>query len=102
MHGHNTIKDIKADIDSKFFDSCGVIYDIKIHSVKSGKNKGKPMAFAKFVDLTGSIDITIFPDKFEKFHNSIISNKLVKLSMSKMDDGKLCVNKLSDIGAVYG
>jgi DNA polymerase III alpha subunit len=60
------------------------------------------MAFAKFVDLTGSIDITIFPDKFEKFHNSIISNKLVKLSMSKMDDGKLCVNKLSDIGAVYG
>jgi DNA polymerase III alpha subunit len=103
MHGHNTSQDIKEEEEKKFFTVCGVLTDVRLHAVKSGKSKGQMMAFAKFNDLKGMVNMTIFPRQYAMYKDMIYDNKLIQAKVIRMDDktDAVSVNSLNDIGAVY-
>ncbi|MBU0974436.1 DNA polymerase III subunit alpha [Patescibacteria group bacterium] len=101
------LKSVSKDATKKIED-----LDITIHTEKvflfggiltnvrniSTKKSGKPMAFAKLEDETGSIDVVIFPKTFEQYSN-VIHDDTVLLIKAKVDerDGELqlLVDKIS-------
>ena len=55
---------------------CGIIIECKVIQTKAGKN----MAFLNLEDLTGRIEIVIFPNTYEKVKHLLITNALIEIS----------------------
>ncbi len=90
------IEDLDATIhNEKVFLFGGILTNVRNISTKKS---GKPMAFAKLEDETGSIDVVIFPKTFEQYSN-VIHDDAVLLVKAKVDerDGELqlLVEKIS-------
>lgn len=95
----NADKEI-ADLDAtihvdKTFKFGGILSNVRVIATKKS---GKPMAFAKLEDETGSIDVVIFPKTYEE-NQQYIHNDSVILVRAKVDERdeemQLLVEKIS-------
>lgn len=55
---------------------CGIIIECKVIQTKAGKS----MAFLNLEDLTGRIEVVIFPNTYEKVKHLLKTNALIELS----------------------
>jgi len=55
---------------------CGIIIECKVIQTKAGKN----MAFLNLEDLTGRLEVVIFPNTYEKVKHLLITNALIEIS----------------------
>jgi DNA polymerase-3 subunit alpha len=55
---------------------CGIIVECKVIQTKAGKQ----MAFLQVEDLTGRIEVVIFPSTYQKYKNLININNLIEAS----------------------
>ena len=62
--------------------------DINVIKTKRGVNPGQEMAFVKVMDSTGSVDLVIFPEEYDKYKDLVVNNNtlLLKLNKSKNKD----------------
>jgi DNA polymerase III alpha subunit len=67
---------------------CGVLSEIRHHTIKSGKNKGENMAYSRLTDLNGSLEFMLFPQNLAKFEHLLIPGKLVQVRINKMPDNE--------------
>lgn len=55
---------------------CGIIIECKVIQTKAGKN----MAFLNLEDLTGRLEVVIFPNTYEKVKHLLNKNALIEVS----------------------
>lgn len=89
MYSDTTIADVKdPEFDLKYWGNfCGVLTGIRESMVKNGKTKGEMMAFAKFTDLTGSIDLLIFPKAYSACKSFLLERKPICVRGKKSERG---------------
>lgn len=61
---------------SKTVNVCGVIVEMKIIQTKAGKT----MSFLQLEDLTGRVEVVVFPGTHEKFKSYIKNNGLIEIA----------------------
>lgn len=61
---------------SKMVDICGVIAESKVIQTKAGKT----MAFLQVEDLTGRVEVVVFPRTYEMYKHLIKGNGLIEIS----------------------
>lgn len=64
------------------------IEDIRQYPVKSGKNKGKNMAFLKLLDVTGKADAAVFTEALEKYKNVLFEGNTLMFRGNRKDSSK--------------
>jgi len=64
------------------------INSVNVIKTKRGVNPGQEMAFIKIGDSTGSCDIVVFPEEYNKYRELLIEDNtlLIKLEKSKNKD----------------
>ena len=75
---------------------AGVLHGIRPHTAKSGKQ----MAFAVLEDVTGTIELIIFPKTFDRFQALVIPDKVVIIyGKSELREGRgsqILVDRIAD------
>jgi DNA polymerase-3 subunit alpha len=72
--------------------------EVKEHITKSGKNKGKKMAFMTASDLTGKLECVIFPEEYAQFEPYIFAgNNILALGMSSRDNSSFIIKNVKQI-----
>ena len=81
-------KDLNKDKPNKDPILGAEVVDINVIKTKRGVNPGQEMAFVKVMDSTGTVDLVIFPEEYDKYKDLVISNNtlLLKLNRSKNKD----------------
>ena len=94
---HTTLNLAQADKgrDEKSYKLVGILKEVKEIITR----KGKKMAFAVLEDFRGSIELVIFTDIYEKFHDKFVLDAKVAVS-GKLDksrgNAKIIVDEVSD------
>ncbi len=90
------IKDITNNVVGKTMKFGGIVTNIK----KIVTKNGDPMAFAQLEDLSGKIELVIFPKSFEK-NRKLLQNDLIAILNGKIDlrdnSYKIILNNLKEI-----
>ena len=68
-----TLDEIQQRANGSVLQLGGRISDVRVISTQ----KGLPMAFVKLEDLKGSIEVTVFPETFEKYNQYLEVDRLV-------------------------
>lgn len=55
---------------------CGIVIECKVIQTKAGKT----MAFLTLEDLTGRIEVIVFPNSYERYKHLLIGNALIEVS----------------------
>jgi len=75
---------------------AGMVTYVRPHTSKAGK----PMAFAAIEDLTGTIELVIFPKTWEQYQDKITKDKILvvwgKADVKAGSSGKILVDRVSD------
>lgn len=71
-----------------------VISKIYTTKTKKGKNPGQNMAILTVYDSTGELEIPVFPEAYEKFHNSLELELPIKLVIKKMKSGGWAIEEI--------
>ena len=75
---------------------AGMVTYVRPHTSKAGK----PMAFAAIEDLTGTIELVIFPKTWEQYQDKIAKDKILvvwgKADVKAGSSGKILVDRVSD------
>jgi DNA polymerase-3 subunit alpha len=70
----------------------GEFIEIKHHTIKSGKNKGKKMGFATLAYESNNYDCTFFRDKYNKYQDLLVPGNVVLVRGRKGDHGEVLVH----------
>lgn len=76
MLSSHQIKDLRIDINSSIL-LGGMISQIRVITIKSGRNQGRKMAQVVFEDFTGSCNIICFPDLYENNMDTIQEDQIL-------------------------
>ncbi|NJM41473.1 MAG: hypothetical protein HC853_12260 [Anaerolineae bacterium] len=75
---------------------AGMVSYVRPHTSKAGK----PMAFGALEDLTGNIELIIFPKTWEQYQDKIMKDKILvvwgKADMKENGSPKILVDRVSD------
>ena len=76
--------------------AAGMVTFVRPHTSKAGK----PMAFSSIEDLTGTIELVIFPKTWEQYQDKIVKDKILvvwgKADVKAGSSGKILVDRVSD------
>lgn len=83
--------------DGDFVKLAGIIVSWNVKETKNGRR----MAFAGFEDLTGGLELILFPDVFAKYEKLIFDNSVVridgKISLKEDEEPKIIVASLGKL-----
>ena len=83
--------------DGKEATMCGLVTNLKKIYTKSNRQ----MAFSDFEDLYGDIEAVFFPNVYEKYANTINSDKVVevkgKISLKENEKSKILVDTIKEL-----
>jgi len=95
-----TVKELSEQSHGSLVTLIGVLTKVKYTYTKKGKKKGQKMAIAEFEDLTGRIEVLIFPQSYSKSYNYIKTDATVfikgKLSL-KEEEPKIIADEILTI-----
>ena len=94
---NKSIEDENIEYDGKNVIYCGILSDTKTLITKAGKM----MLFGKVEDMYGSIEIVVFPNTFERFHDILRNESIVKIygkvSFKEEENPKILVSNIEII-----
>ena len=95
-----TVSDLPNQAESKSITIMGVLTKVKHTLTKKGRKKGEKMAIVELEDLTGQIDVLVFPKTYSKYSNYIKTDATVflkgKLSLRE-ENPKIIADELLSI-----
>ena len=75
----------------------GEIVSIKEHIIKTGKNKGQPMAFVDIAFRDNDWDCVLFSHEYDKYRPILSSGNLIMARGRKSDRGSLIVQQMTTL-----
>lgn len=87
----NTEEEYERMVEGMGITFGGEISSISIHKIKSGKNKGKPMAFATILYKQNQYEATFFSHQYEKYSDMLYTGNLIMCHGRKGDRDSILV-----------
>lgn len=91
---NESIENSNIDYDGKNISICGILIETKTLVTKAGKM----MLFGQLEDMYGNVEIVVFPNTFERFHDVLKNDTVLKIfgkvSLKEDENPKILVSNI--------